>query len=287
LALVGKYVGNVEDEIHLDIGFSGRLGLFSCLASVTHAINPSRTQLAIGKSLLPQLVLFWQHAQPYLGETSLPAAMAMEAFPWLAECATAVRRKVAQDLEVQVRIMASVNKVPRACRFVPHADYFKPQMPDLVDSLFHSVAMIDILPHIEQLDPVFSEIRRVLRRDGCAILSYFPFAQDGASSARYRCVDEILLGLADEFGIQPEAVYNKQKHEVYPRAVGDVVRITSPSKYGQLVTRYWLDLPRFKLQSPEQILRTLEAVGLRVTEHADVPGGMYKAARKAVVLTKD
>ena len=217
LTLLSRYLGNVEGEVHLDIGFSGRLGLFSCLASTTYAINPSTTQLAIGRSLLPRIVSFFHRAKPHLEKRRFPLRTALDAFPWLGQCSTVARRKMVRDLVMQVRAIVSANKTPRECQLVTRAEYFAPNMSDVEDDLFHSIAMIDVLPHVDNIVPIFAEISRVLRREGHVVVSYFPFARKGeVRSKRFRCVDEIFSVLAQEYGIEPESVCDRQQHEVYP-----------------------------------------------------------------------
>lgn len=288
LSLLTKYIGNVEDEKQFDIGFSGRLGLFSCLSSKVYALNPSVQQLSIGKSLLPQLRNLLDLWRMTGDKNNFNRNSALKALPWLVNCSVPIQRKIVNDLKVQMQVLDMASKSPKECDLVTLNSYLRSNMPGLNNDQFHAVLMIDVLPHLNDLQTVFSEISRVLRHDGHTIITYFPFRESGLPRIKnHRFVDEIFELLAKKYHADFQEIYDYHKHEVYPSKIGKIIKEEFQKQEKMLFSKYWLDLPYFKLQDFMQIATVVENAGLKIIQHIDVPGGMYRAIRRLMVLAKD
>lgn len=275
LSILGNYINKHPQGQHIDIGFSGRLSMILGLSKNVSVLNLSEQQLRMGISVFKGVLEFYTTQTKKLDRE--PDIISHVPDIWK----PLVREMLVEQVEV-VAATGSECRLPE--NITVHHTVFRENTINLHTNYFQSLSMIDVVVHIDELDEVFNEIQRVIAKDGVAIITYFPPGGAGDTSTVY--VNQIFGSLCNEFSIDFDLVYSFEKTTVYPQKFYNVISALDQSKADTLIKSHWLDLPFFKLHTDASIAEAIARSGLRVIENVVVPGGMYPAFRRLVVLTK-
>lgn len=284
LSLLAANIGDLPDQHHLDVGFSGRLALFMSLSDGLGILNYSKPQLDLGVTLLMELVSYYHdhlvsHDVEEMGRSATPRG------PLLA-AAMDVIEPIIREQVVVISAAGRVPAVPSDLRI--YNCMFELDTLALDASEFDSLTMIDVVVHIESLEPIFREIARVLKPQARAVLTFFPPSRERSNiAAGVPCVDELFLKLCTEHGIRFEDVFDSVSNTVYPaRFYEEAAKRETPADIDSLIRPYWLDLPSFHLHTEQSVIGQVRSAGLAVEQVETVPGGMYPACRQVLVVAK-
>ncbi|PWU23640.1 hypothetical protein C5B42_02315 [Candidatus Cerribacteria bacterium 'Amazon FNV 2010 28 9'] len=283
LEILASYIGNGSEDYHIDVGFSGRLALFSCLARDLCVVNLSQAQLDLGLSLLKELIAYYEQYRDIQNDSSKTPASFERALP--AGSAEDIKSLVNEQIE----IIARTGKTPRAPRTLnAYRQLFEFKTESLTDSTFHTLSMIDVTVHIKDLAPIFREINRVLIPGGVAIVTFYAPSSDAErenNATKY--VDQIFYELCAEFSVPFGMIYEKEGGTLYPsRLYQEIAKRHSIDLAESLTKQHWLDLPFFQLHTEEEINHFIQQSGLLTDAIETVPGGMFPAYRRVAIVEK-
>lgn len=278
IEILATYLGRDQSDRHLDVGFSGRLALFDSLTDDLTVLNLSKEQLEIGTRLLEATVKYF-HA--------FRAGNADGQVAFLSSLPDTIRRDIVPIVDDQIAVIERAGKSPhvpsrlRMCNTV-----FEYKTDGLDDSSFETLSMIDVVVHVLDVSSVFAEVARVLSPGGTAVITYFTPGANGEHEAS-EGVDQIFARLCDQVSVPFDHVYDRGSHTVYPAKLNEY--LTSHGRLpvtGPAAKDHWLDLPFFQLHSDEYVQSQVSESALKVEDLQMVPGGMFPARRRAIVLRK-
>jgi hypothetical protein len=280
LSLLATNLGTRPDERHLDVGFSGRLGLFSGLAPDLTVMNLSATQIALGQDLLTDLVRYHNETT---GRGAGPPPPGAGDYIWDRRLPAELAGMVRRAIDEQIGVLASHGRTPHLPRC------FRPVLGDITyaenlipDASIDSLVMIDILLHITDLRRVCDNISRVLAPAGSALFTFYPLGGGTGS----RGVADLFADLASKHGVETARFIDESQGIVHPHRLQELIESGGVSLDPAQVKRFWLDLSSFRLYQPNVVLDAVRAAGLRVDQVESVPGGMFPAERFLVLASR-
>lgn len=261
---------------HLDVGFSGRLALFSCLTEQAVLINHSSIQIARGLELLEaQLSYFNQPA----GSRSFSLGKPVEA---------RLLREVERLLDEQMEVILAAGKAPvRPKDIIVIERAFRYRTPTLQDDCCDSLTMIDILIHLRSATNALSEIARTLATGGVSIVTFYPPSDAERGGGAYEpCVSELFENLCLQLEVPFDKVSGEAGCVIYPQRLLRLAARVGAQVPDAIARAHWLDLPEIRFHSAASVEEAAATVGLRIGEMKIAPGGMFRAHRLAATLHK-
>lgn len=291
LELLATFIGMEPNWHHIDVGFSGRLALPCCLATYLTVINHSFKQLQWGEKLLERLIEYYENEKVNKGSTlSEKETLLPDWFHTLTLVEVAEIRKVLDEQIQTLEKLGRKPKMPDQLRLLNTTFTYKTD--GLESDAYNSLTMVDVLVHVDRPEDIFSEIRRVLKVGGHALVSFYPArphsiriagveARDGWAYA-----DRLYARLASKYRAPFDMVYDSDTLTVFPAALAEELKNKSQLSDTTLIQQFWLDLPQLQLYSEEALVGLIRRSGLLLVRFESAPGGMLPAIRRVAILRK-